>query len=178
MNWKDIFENDDFIRDLARSIDKVVRRNFPRVSADEKADISQEILKKIWKMIAGGKKIDNLKSYIWRVAYTTALDLVKENEKYINIEEDMQKEADGCLSDMTDISLESQLESENAKKNLLAAIEGLSPNRRTVLKLALTGMTVREIAEFFDWSESKVNHLYYRGLEDLKKRMKEKEGIK
>jgi len=178
MKWKDLFDDDDFIRDLARSIEKVIRRNFPRVSADEKADISQEILKKIWKMIAGGKKIGDLRSYIWRVAYTTALDFVNEEGKYVNVEADEELEAAGCLDGMEGLSSESQLESEHAKKTLLAAIEGLSPNRRVVLKLALTGMTVNEIAEFFGWSESKVNHLYYRGLEDLKKRMKEEKGIK
>jgi RNA polymerase sigma-70 factor (ECF subfamily) len=178
MKWKDLFDDDDFIRDLARSIEKVIRRNFPRVSADEKADISQEILKKIWKMIAGGKKIGDLRSYIWRVAYTTALDFVNEEGKYVNVDRDEELETGGSLGGAEDLSLESHLEHKHSKKVLLAAIEGLSPNRRVVLKLALTGMTVNEIAEFFGWSESKVNHLYYRGLEDLKKRMKEEKGIK
>ena len=174
MNWKDLFEKDEFIRDLATSIDRILRKNFPRITPDKKADISQEILHKLWKMIAGGKKIDNLRSYIWRVSYTTALDFLGDEGKYVNVEGD--KELDGAegSSIMTDLSLESHLESEHSKKDLLAAIEVLSPNRRIVLKLALTGMTVSEIAQFFGWSLSKVNHLYYRGLDDLKKKMKEK----
>jgi DNA-directed RNA polymerase specialized sigma24 family protein len=32
-------------------------------------------------------------------------------------------------------------------------------------------MNIKEIADFLGWSKSKVNHLYYRGLEDLRKRI-------
>jgi RNA polymerase sigma factor (sigma-70 family) len=178
MKWEDLFEKDEFIRDLAKSIDRIIRKNFPRITADEKADISQEILHKIWKMIAGGKKIDNLRSYIWRVTYTTALDFVGDEGKYVNVWRNEELEGADCPNNRQDISLESHLERKHSKKALLAAIEGLSPNRRIVLKLALTGMTVSEIAEFFGWSISKVNHLYYRGLDDLKKRMKKEQETK
>lgn len=178
MNWKDLFEKDEFVRDIAKSIDRIVKKNFPRITSDEKADISQEILQKIWKMIAGGKKIDNLRSYIWRVTYTTALDFLNDKMKYVNV--GGEKELDGAesLKSGVALSLESRLERKQSKEALLASIEGVSPNRRIILKLSLTGMTVNEIAKFLGWSVSKVNHLYYRGLEDLRKRMKAEEEVK
>jgi len=54
------------------------------------------------------------------------------------------------------------------------AVESLMDSRRRVVKLFLLNMTLEEISIFLDWSEAKTRNLLYRGLDDLKKKLKEK----
>ncbi len=167
-------EIESFVQDISDLINKIIWKNFPGLPYDGQADIVQEVNLKIWKILADGKKIGNLRSYLWRVCYTTALDFLNENMKYVNMGGEVELEAANCQRDNDDASLESLLEKEYSKRKLLEEIERLSQSRRIVLKLALTGMNVNEIAEFLGWSMSKVNHLYYRGLEDLRRRLRKK----
>jgi RNA polymerase sigma factor (sigma-70 family) len=174
MKLEELFRTEAFVEEVSKFIEDLVRTKFPQIEADDRADISQEIKYKIWKMIADGKKIGNLRSYLWRVCYTTALDFLSENMKYVNVGGGEELDSANCQKENDDASLESLLEREYSKRKLLEEIERLSQSRRIVLKLALTGMNVNEIAEFMGWSTSKVNHLYYRGLEDLRRRLKGK----
>ena len=47
-------------------------------------------------------------------------------------------------------------------------------SRRRVVRLFLLNMTLEEIAIFLNWSEAKTRNLLYRGLDDLKRMLKEK----
>ena len=62
----------------------------------------------------------------------------------------------------------------NLKKILGQAVESLIESRRKVVKLYLLNMTLEEIADFFGWSRHKTRNLLYRGLNDLKKMLKDK----
>lgn len=171
MKLKELFETEGFVEHISRFIEDIVRTKFPQIEASDRADISQDIKYKIWKMIADGKKIGNLRSYLWRVCYTTALDFLNENMKYVNVGGELELEAADCQNEKEAESLESLFEKEFSKRELMKEIENLAQSRRIVLKLALTGMNVNEIKNFLGWSMSKVNHLYYRGLEDLRRRL-------
>jgi DNA-directed RNA polymerase specialized sigma24 family protein len=46
-------------------------------------------------------------------------------------------------------------------------IHSLSPRRKSVLELHLSGMNIEEIAIFLGWSDNQVRHLLYRGIQDL-----------
>ncbi len=54
------------------------------------------------------------------------------------------------------------------------ALDSILESRRKVVKLFLLNMTIDEIAALFDWSKDKTRNLLYRGLNDLKKILKEK----
>lgn len=172
MKPKRYLEVDKFVEDISKSIEVIIWKNFPHVGEDDRADISQEVKFKIWKIVSSGKDIHNLRSYLWRVAYTTALDFINKKMEYVDFDEEREFDAVNCPSEIVELSSEILLEKKEVKTSLLHAVESLSQNRRVVLKLSLQGMSVNEIADFLGWSKSKVNHLYYRGLEDLKKRMK------
>jgi RNA polymerase sigma-70 factor (ECF subfamily) len=65
--------------------------------------------------------------------------------------------------------------SENDLKKMVGeAVESLINSRRRVVKLYLLNMTLEEIAIFLQWSEAKTRNLLYRGLEDIKKKLKDK----
>jgi DNA-directed RNA polymerase specialized sigma24 family protein len=92
--------------------------------------------------------------------------------KYVNIGGEEELFVIDRLNGAEDLSLGSLLEIKESKNELMREIENISQNRRIVIKLSLKGMSINEIADFLGWSKSKVNHLYYRGIEDLKNRMK------
>jgi RNA polymerase sigma-70 factor (ECF subfamily) len=54
------------------------------------------------------------------------------------------------------------------------AVESLMASRRRVVQLFLLNMTLEEIAIILKWSEAKTRNLLYRGLDDLKKILREK----
>ena len=60
------------------------------------------------------------------------------------------------------------------KKMVGEAVESLINSRRRVVRLYLLNMTLEEIAILLQWSEAKTRNLLYRGLEDIKKKLKDK----
>ncbi len=172
MGFKKKSEIDQFIQNISRSVEVIIWKIFSDLSSDDHSDIKQEVNLKIWKAISSGKNIKNLRSYLWKVVYTTALDFINGRMRYVNVEKDREFYITDCLHESEEISIGSLLEKKQSIAVLMKAIETLTQNRRIVLKLSLKGMKIIEIAQFLGWSQSKVNHLYYRGLEDLKKRMK------
>jgi RNA polymerase sigma-70 factor, ECF subfamily len=168
MTEKKIFCNKEFIEKISRQITVILYKKFPRLPQGDKEDISQEVQLKIWKMIQGGRKIKNLESYLWKSVYTTALDFLDQNMEKISLEKDSNPALSISLSKLDIFSQEKAFEKKQVREMILKAVESLNPKRRMVMKLHLTGMNVREIAEFLDWSESRVNHLFYRGRKSLK----------
>ena len=172
MDLKKLIQTKDFLEKMAHSIELIIWKNSPQLSHQEKEDIAQEVKLKIWRMISRGKKIKNLRSYVWRVVYTTTLDMI--DEKMNILPYDSVKEAYNAnpISRLDIQSAESFMEKKEWESMFEKALNTLAQNRRIVIKLHLTGMNVKEIADFLDWTESKVNHLYYRGLKDLKEKLK------
>ena len=54
-----------------------------------------------------------------------------------------------------------------------AALAKLVENRRLAVEFYLQGMTSLEIADLMDWTEAKARNLIYRGLEDLRKYLRD-----
>lgn len=69
-----------------------------------------------------------------------------------------------------------QMEGLELRRTIARAIERLDPNRRRVVKLHLAGLSLGETARFLTWSEPKVRHLLYRGLENLRTDLR-REGL-
>ena len=55
-------------------VKQVIQKNLHRNDDVDLEDIEQEVRLKIWKFLKKGKKVDNLASYIKRVAYSTTID--------------------------------------------------------------------------------------------------------
>ncbi len=176
MDLEQLLRTRTFLDELSVSIRNIILAYFPETTPQEKDDIDHEVKLKIWKKAAGGKKIDNLRSYLWRVVYTTALDLLGERMNYISLEEIVETSEKNGLAPQEILTPDSVLQSNELKLMIEKALNSLSERRRAVLQLYLTGLDIQKIAVSLTWSENQVRHLLYRGLEDLRVRMKE--GIK
>jgi RNA polymerase sigma factor (sigma-70 family) len=163
-------ETEKFLAEVSRTVRAVLARRFPTLAWNEKEDIEQEVRLKLWKMRASGKKIDSPGSYLWKVVYTTALDLLDGKGREIPLDE-------ACEPGRSEREprIEAGWLDADRRLDFERRLEALSPNRRIVLKLGLAGLELEEIAARLGWSTARVRHLHYRGLKDLKK-MIEEEG--
>lgn len=172
MELDKLIKTKQFLEEITSSIHSIICRKFPHLNGGDYEDVEQEVKLKIWKMVSNGKKIDNLQSYLWKVVYTTALDIMETQLKELSLETYLES-----MKSVSPLSgelgkIESGIEKEELKMILEKIVDSLPPKRRTVLKLHLAGMDLDEMADFLDWTHHKVRHLFYRGLQDLKVKLK------
>jgi RNA polymerase sigma-70 factor (ECF subfamily) len=135
-------------------------------------DISQEIRIKIWRLLHDEKTIRNQASYIKKIVNSSVIDLLrkwKRDEGILSVEKQKKVSEMKKGYPMT-ISLE-----ENLRDTVAEAVDSLIDSRRKVVRLHLMDMTIEEISAYFNWSTNKTRNLLYRGLTDLKNRLKNKD---
>ena len=167
----------DIIDKFSSLIRYVIAANLHKTDSVNLEDVEQEVKIKIWKFLKKGKKVDNLPSYIKRVAYTATIDELRKMRK-----QNPTSDFSG-LNDIYSMSRINELknsgdtpefliEGQEMRESLQELINSQGKNRKQVLRLYLVGMSIEEICEFFDWDKTKVRHLLYRGIDDLKEKMK------
>jgi len=70
------------------------------------------------------------------------------------------------------LSLDSDIEGRESKLVLGQAIDSLPERRREVLRLYLEGLDIPRIASRLQWRENQVRHLLYRGLAEIRKKLR------
>lgn len=134
-------------------------------------DIFQDVRIKLWKIILNGKQIYNYPSYINKIIRTSVIDhlrKLKRHENIFSMEKQKKIHEHKCM----------YFQKKSSKKELSfivgKAVDSLLLNRKKVVKLFLLNMSIEEIAIIFRWSKDKTRNLLYRGLSDLKKKLKDK----
>jgi len=162
-----LFKTRSALDEMAISVKNIIFASFPRITAEEREDIEQEVKLKLWRKICRGKKVDNLRSYLWKVVYTTALDVVQERIRGASRMEMVQQIDALSASRLESLSPEILVEKRELAEIMKREIDLLQPRRKTVVQLYLTGMNLEEIADFLKWRGNQVRHLLYRGIQDL-----------
>jgi len=134
-------------------------------------DILQEVKIKLWKLIENEKNIANLPSYIKKIINSSIIDYLRRRRRD---EELITKEKEVKISEKEEIYNRDRLEIEEARIILYDALECLIESRRQVVKLFLLNMTLEEISVILKQTKDKTRNLLYRGLNDLKKILKER----
>jgi RNA polymerase sigma-70 factor (ECF subfamily) len=173
-------ELEQTIEEFSQLIRRVVKTTSPKIDSSDLDDIEQEVKLKIWKeLLKSEKKIYNLGSYIWRITYTTTCNMMKkkQEQKIVSIDGKMiEQNIYQKQDDEKNVSIEDRYKKEKLLNLLEKAIDSLIDSRRQVLKLYLLGMSKDEISSFLGWTTNKVRNLLYRGLDDLRCKLKS-EGI-
>ena len=172
MDLETLLKTKTFLGDISVSIRNILLASFPEMSREEKEDIDNEVKMKLWKKAAGGKKIDNLRSYLWRVVYTTALDLIGERMPYLSLETLIAASEREDRASEKIVSPVSSVQEREHRLILNRVLDSLPERRRAVLFLHLEGMDIAQIAARLQWRENQVRHLLYRGLADIKGALK------
>ncbi len=176
MDFDRVIQTEKFLEDVSSSIRSILLAQFPELTEEDKEDIDHEVKLKLWRKVAHGKKISNLRSYLWRVVYTTALDVMGETLNVVSFEscEDRNGKEETSSQEMS--SPESLLKNKETHLMIEKALNTVSDKRKAVLKLHFSGKNIKQIAAFLGWRENQVRHLLYRGLGDLKEKLKEQKG--
>jgi RNA polymerase sigma factor (sigma-70 family) len=173
MELDELVKTKKFLEEVTTSVHSIVHKKFPNLDGGDREDIEQEVKLKIWRIVSNGKKIDNIKSYLWKVVYTTALDIMEARLDKHSLEDYFESAKSSGQAASGEVGgHESGINKDDLKMILEKIVDSLPPKRRTILKLHLAGMDFDEMAEFLSWTHHKVRHLFYRGLEDLKEKLK------
>jgi RNA polymerase sigma factor (sigma-70 family) len=137
----------------------------------ERDDLLQEVYIKIWKTIRDNDyEIRYLNAYIHKIVYSVFIDEINRINK--------EKEAlhvCGALSRPNNVRNGfAGGDDEIARDALIRSINGLKEARQRVIKLRLQGFTLTEIARLNQWPYRKTCSVFYRGLKELKDRLRAK----
>lgn len=136
-------------------------------------DIEQEVRIKLWKALESDKNLVAAASYIQKVVVTTVVDAVRRAQ--VRFAESIEDRDEGTF----DASVSGPLRPEaQAKQNewagvLMRSINELPERRRLPVQLALQGFTAEEVARLTGVSVAGAQQLCYRGIEELKTRLRE-----
>ncbi len=152
-----------FSRLVASAIRRVCARRYQTLIPD----IEQEVYAALWKRLGGGKEIDHPASYLYKMALTTALAVVR---KHAPESLPIEDETEPALRN-TPGPFGGLLPPERARL-LGEMIERLSPEEGRAIRAHLAGFSHTEIAGLFGWTESVARHRIYRSIEALRETMK------
>lgn len=166
-----IKEFEDILDRFSRFIVFQIQKFSPQQKGIDPDDVLQDVKIKIWKILNDEKKIDNYASYIKKIVDSSVIDQLRRmrREEHILFSE-MQRR----IAEKKNAYTKEDIDEQKLKKILEEAVDSLLESRRKAVKLHLLNMSLEEISEFFNWSRHKTRNLLYRGLNDLKQKLKEK----
>jgi len=171
MDLESLLRTKEFLDELSVSIRNIILSSYPNLTSQEKEEVDLEVKLKLWRKVARGKKIDNLRSYLWRVVYTTALDVIADRQDCLPIDKVLGA-GSGDERMPEELTLQGQnSEARGYRLELEEAIDSLPERRKAVARLYLAGEGIPAIAASLGWRKNQVRHLLYRGLADLRKKM-------
>lgn len=136
-------------------------------------DIEQEVRIRLWRALEREKNSALPASYIQRVVVTTVIDALRRSkpEQTTALPEAGQEGGIEALLDRVG-PVRSATDGQRMDM-VLAAIEALPARRRQPVRLALQGFTPEEIGELLDMTTTMAKNLMYRGLYELRDRLRE-----
>lgn len=172
MNWDEekLITLEAVLERFSRFIQAHIQKYNPQKNGIDPDDIFQEIKIKIWKILRNEKKIKNYSSYIKKIVNSSVIDQLRKSrrEEGILFHEKLKE-----ISDCKSFYIMDRAHNRGLKEIIGQSIDSLIESRRKVVRLYLLNMTIEEIATLLNWSKDKTRNLLYRGLADLKKKLKE-----
>lgn len=145
-----------------------------RLDAAERESLVQEFRIRLWRSTSSPEKLRAVSaSFLYRAARWAALDLLRDRRRSF-------KESETTLAQVARVPAPERSDDGVERARLGAALqealEALAPDRRTVVALWLAGYHRTELPALLGWSEARVRNLLYRGLDDLRTRLREGEA--
>jgi RNA polymerase sigma-70 factor, ECF subfamily len=154
---------EEFLRAFEEWSQALFNHSYYRVSNREIAkDLVQETFTKTWEYLAGGKTIDNLKSFLFKVLNNLITDHYRKKK---SDSLDVLQEAGFDVAGSDDEKIVSLSESQNAIKALKELDERF---RQVVVMRYIDELSPREIASIIGESENAVSVRINRSLRKLK----------
>lgn len=145
------------------------RYRLPSADLDE---LAQEVRVRLWGALSTDERIIAVSpSYLYRAATTAAIDIVRRRRSARNdsLEQVDDAELTARRAPETpdrDVSLR------ELSERIEEALRSITASRRPVVRMYLAGYSTSEIGELMGWTEAKARNLVYRGLADLRLRLR------
>ena len=148
-------------------------------------DIEQDARLRLWRAIEAEREINFHGSYIYKIVVSVTINAIRRakarREEQLRLAEDGADEGAAEVKPISpaagaENSPEAQAEREELLRKVEEAMARLPESRRRAVGLHLKGLTTDEIADLMGWSEPKARNLVYRGLKDLRGKLRS-EGI-
>ena len=158
-------EFDRLLRTHARLVSSAIRRVCSRRYGALAPDIEQEVYVALWKRLESGKEITHPISYLYKVALTTALSVIR---KHLPAAEAPAGESENVPAH-TGAFL--GLVPAEQGRFLSEALASLPAEESRAVRAYLAGFNHEELAGLYGWSPSVARHRIYRGLEKVRRMM-------
>jgi RNA polymerase sigma factor (sigma-70 family) len=143
-------------------------------------DIMQEACLRLWRALSSEREIRDLPSYLYRIAATVTIDAVRRVKARREQQMQLSSEQSGGLEerqeDAQPVDARPSPELATERQWLMEIVQEtlslLPADRRRGVGLYLQGWNTTQIAELMGWSEARARNLVYRGLEDLRGRLR------
>jgi RNA polymerase sigma-70 factor (ECF subfamily) len=159
------------VEKYSRFIESQILQFNPQKNGIDPDDIVQEVKIKLWNVLIDEKKIYSISSYIKKIVNSCVIDQIRKSKREEGV---ISKEKRKKISDRRSYYKKHNFSERELKNMVGEAVESLMESRRRVVRLFLLNMTLQEIAIVLNWSEAKTRNLLYRGLDDLKRMLREK----
>lgn len=153
-------------RVMVRSVG--VRRGLSEADLDE---VVQDVRIRLWRAREGGKDLAELgSSYLYQVATTAVLDLLRRRRAHAG--DRTEDVADHGELPAAGPSPHDQVAAGELKTQIDRAVAELPIDRRVAVRFHLAGYDRHDTARAMGWSEARTRNLLYRGLDDLRRRLR------
>lgn len=159
------------VRDHSRVIAAAVRRVCAGRYAALIPDVEQEIHVALWRRLKSGKEIRSPASYLYKVALTTALAVIRRQHPEQETSLSSLSPAEGAQVEGGRAAEEGdRLQPVERARLLEECLDMLKEDQARAVRAYLAGFNHVEVAHLYGWSESVARHKIYRGIEALKRR--------
>jgi RNA polymerase sigma factor (sigma-70 family) len=152
----------------------LIRRAVRRVSGPRATliqdDVQQNVMLALWRQLERGQTIERPASYIYRAAIRETVRLIRRDHAHASAALDDERLVETAAGSDPHTHLDDK-ERQQALMDCLATLEA---QRQLAVRAHLSGFTVTEIMEMFDWPYQRARHLIARGMADLRRVLRER----
>jgi RNA polymerase sigma factor (sigma-70 family) len=142
----------------------------------QRDEIEQEARIRLWRALTRETAIADVRPYLHRIVANAAIDAMRQVRSRREIPLDPPPQSEGRPSwpepEACGPSPEGVVYGRELARVAKRILASLPVNRRRAVSLHLQGFTSEEIAQLMRWSEPKARNLVYRGLADLREKLR------
>jgi len=159
---------------LVEAYASLIRRAVRRVSGSRATliqdDVQQNVMLALWQQLERGQTIERPASYIFRAAIRETVRLVRRGDAHASAALDEERLVETAAGS----DPHRHLDDKERQQALMDCLGTLEAQRQLAVRAHLSGFTVTEIMEMFDWSYQRARHLIARGMADLRRVLRER----
>ncbi len=147
----------------------IVRARCPQALGVDPDEVEQDVRVRVWQALTREKTIEQPASYLYQTAMSVIVDHIRRRQARPDLAANDETELAG-VADTADPQRAAA--GEQFGQALHRVLDELPPRRRQPVQLHLQGFGTAEIGRLLQMTEATARNLIYRGLDELRERLK------